>query len=88
MTFTEALQLVERKKNLIGTTTEKGLLIDLIIIVPTDKELREKFVRSLMVTRSPQKTIVPFMESDVEVWATNSDYLYKQGILFYDVLSD
>ena len=87
-TFTEALQLVERKKSLIGTTTEKGLLIDLIIIVPTDKELREKFVRSLMVTRSLQKTIVPFMESDVEVWATNSDYLYKQGILFYDVLSD
>lgn len=88
MTFTEALQLVERKKSLIGSKTEKGLLIDLIIIVPADKDLREKFVRSLMVTRSPQKTIVPFMESDVEVWATNSDYLYKQGILFYDVLSD
>lgn len=88
MTFPEALQLVERKKSLIGTTTEKGLLIDLIIIVPTDKEQREKFVRSLMVTRSPQKSIVPFMESDVEVWATNSDYLYKRGILFFDVLSD
>ncbi len=88
MTFTEALQLVERKKSLIGSKTEKGLLIDLIIIVPTDEELREKFVRSLMVTRSPQKSIAPFMESDVEVWATNSDYLYKQGILFFDVLSD
>lgn len=88
MTFTEALQLVERKKSLIGSKTEKGLLIDLIIIVPTDEELREKFVRSLMFTRIPQKSIVPFMESDVEVWATNSDYLYKQGILFYDVLSD
>lgn len=88
MTFTEALQLVERKKSLIGSKTEKGMLIDLIIIVPTDKEQREKFVRSLMVTRSPQKSIVPFMESDVEVWATNSDYLYKQGILFFDVLSD
>ena len=88
MTFTEALQLVERKKSLIGSKTEKGLLIDLIIIVPTDEELREKFVRSLMVTRSPQKTIVPFMESDVEVWATNSDYLYKQNILFYDIVKD
>lgn len=88
MTFTEALQLVERKKSLIGTTTEKGLLIDLIIIVPTDKEQREKFVRSLMFTRSPQKSIVPFMESDVEVWATNSDYLYKQGILFYDIVPE
>lgn len=88
MTFTEALQLVERKKSLIGSKTEKGMLIDLIIIVPTDKEQREKFVRSLMVTRSPQKSIVPFMESDVEVWVTNSDYLYKRGILFFDVLSD
>ena len=88
MTFTEALQLIERKKFLFGTTTEKGLLIDLILVVPTDEAQREQFVRSLMVNRSPQKSIVPFMSSDVEVWATNSDYLYKQGILFYDVVKD
>ena len=88
MTFTQALQLIERKKNLIGTTTDKGLLIDLILVVPTDTNLRNQFIDNLMVTRSPQKSIVPFMGSDVEVWATNSDSLYKQGILFYDVVRD
>ena len=88
MTFTQALQLIERKKNLIGSKTDKGLLIDLILVVPTDTKLREQFIDNLMITRNPQQAIAPFMDSDVEVWVTNSDYLYKKGILFHDVVKD
>lgn len=36
MKFTEALQLIESKKDILGTTTDKGILIDLILIVPTE----------------------------------------------------
>ncbi|MBR5086615.1 MAG: hypothetical protein IKX31_06385 [Muribaculaceae bacterium] len=82
MIFTQALQLIEQKKKLIGTTTDKGLLINLILVVPIDTNLRNQFIDNLIVTRSPYKLIVPFIGSNVEVWATNSDYLYKQGILF------
>ena len=88
MTFTQALQLIERKKKLIGATTDKGLFIDLIFIVPTDTNLRDQFINSLKFTRNPQKSIVPFMGSDVEVWATNSEYLYKQNLLAYTVVKD
>lgn len=88
MTFTQALQLIERKKNLIGSKTDKGLLIDLILVVPTDTNLRDQFIDNLMITRSPQKSIVPFIGSDVEVWATNSEYLYKQNLLAYAVVKD
>ena len=88
MTFPQALQLIERKKNLIGTTTDKGLFIDLILIVPTDTNLRDQFINSLKFTRNPQKSIVPFMGSDVEVWAANSEYLYKQNLLAYTVVKD
>lgn len=88
MTFTQALQLIERNKNLIGTKTDKGLLIDLILVVPTDADLRDRFIDNLMITRNPQQAIAPFMNSDVEVWVTNSEYLYKQGIFFHDVVKD
>lgn len=88
MTFTQALQLIERKKNLIGSKTDKGLLIDLILVVPTDTKLREQFIDNLMITRNPQQAIAPFMNSNVEVWATNSEYLYKQNLLAYTVVKD
>nr|DAT55069.1 MAG TPA: hypothetical protein [Caudoviricetes sp.] len=88
MTFPEALQLIERKKDMAGTTTEKGLLIDLILVVPTDEKQKKEFVLRLMGSHDPQQAIVPFVNSDVEVWATNSDYLYEKNIVFYDIIKD
>lgn len=88
MTFPEALQLIERKKDMVGTTTEKGLLIDLILVVPTDEKQKKEFVLRLMGSHDPQQAIVPFVNSDVEVWATNSDYLYEKNIVFYDIIKD
>lgn len=88
MTFPEALQLIERKKDLMGTTTEKGLLIDLILVVPTDEQKKKEFVLRLMDSHNPQQSIMPFINSDVEVWATNSDYLYRKNIMFYDIIKD
>lgn len=88
MTFHGALQLIERKKDLLGTTTEKGLLIDLILVVPTDEQQKKEFVLRLMGSHDPQEAIVPFINSDVEVWATNSDYLYKKNLMIYDVVTD
>ena len=88
MTFPEALQLIERKKDLLGTTTEKGMLIDLILVVPTDEQQKKEFVLRLMASRNPQQAIVPFMNSDVEVWATNSKHLYQGNILFYKVITE
>ncbi len=86
MTFKEALQLIESKKDIIGTIDEKGLLIDLLLVVPTENNKRDDFVRSLMSSRNPQQSFLPFVNEDVEVWATNADYLYEKGILFYRVL--
>ena len=88
MTFPEALQLIERKKDLLGTTTDKGLLIDLILVVPTDEQQKKEFVLRLMESRNPQQAIVPFMNSDVEVWATNSKHLYQGNILFCKVITE
>ena len=76
MTFTQALQLIERKKNLIGTTTDKGLLIDLILVVPTDTKLREQFIDNLMITRNPQQAIAPFMKSGQQIQSIFINKIY------------
>ena len=88
MDFHSALRLIERNKDLIGTITEKGLLIDMLLVVPTATEQQEEFFRSLMLTRNPQQSILPYINCDVEVWASNTEYLYKQNVLFYKIVRD
>ena len=88
MTFDQALEIISRNKKLIGTVTEKDLFIDLLLVVPTDEKMRKQFIHSLLFTRDPQQSIVPFIGSDVEVWATNTEYLFKQNVLFYKVICE
>ena len=83
MTFQEALQIVELNKELVGTTTDKGLEIDALLIVPADHEEMKSFVNSLMLTRNPQLAIAPFIGSDVQVWATDTRLLYEKGVFTY-----
>lgn len=87
MNFKDALQLIESKKDIIGTTDDKGLLIDLILIVPTEQRNKGQYINTLNQSHNPQQAILPFVNEDVEVWATNADYLYKKGVLFYRVLN-
>lgn len=86
MTFQEALQLIEDRKELLGTVTEKGVLINLLLVVPTDAQQRQDFFNRLMFSHNPQQAIAPFIGSDVEVLATNADYLYKRNLFIYDVV--
>lgn len=83
MTYQEALQVIERNKGLIGATTDKGLEIDALLIVPVDQDEMKRYVHSLMLTRNPQQAIVPFMSSDVQVWATDTRLLYEKGVFTY-----
>lgn len=83
MTFQEALQVIERNKGLIGTTTDKGLEINALLIVPVDQDEMKRYVNSLMLTKDYQKAIVPFMSSDVQVWATDTKLLYEKGVFAY-----
>ena len=88
MTFNQALEIISRNKKLIGTVTEKDLFIDQLLVVPTDEKMRDQFIHSLLFTRDPQQSIAPFIGSDVEVWATNTEYLFKQNLLFYKVIRE
>lgn len=86
MNFAEALKIANSNENIIGTTTDSGVEIDTILIVPVDEKERDHFFGTLMLTRNPQQAIAPFMNSDVEVLATDSRILYEKGVFCFKTL--
>lgn len=72
--------------NLIGTKGEKGFIISDIIIVPQDEENKKAFVQNFILNRNAVVSIQPYIESSVEIWAIDTEYLDNANILFYDIL--
>lgn len=72
MTYKEAFDWIEANKNLIGTKTEKDLLIGDLVAVPTNSHEREVFLRSYVINRNGLASIIPYVNSDLEVWAIDT----------------
>lgn len=86
MKFLEAVELASKKSNLIGTSTDKGGTIDDIIIVPTDPREREGFIRSYLMSFNAQQSIVPYINSDVQVLAIDKERIREQNIFIYTTI--
>ena len=86
MDYNNAVKYKEEHINLVGTTTDKGLKIGKIIIVPSDEGNREKFFSSYLITNDENSAIRPFVSMPVEVWAIDLDYLNRNNVLFYKKL--
>lgn len=88
MTYEEALAVVEKKKTLIGTTTEKNFVVGDIAIVPSDEANRNSFLRYYVMTRDWRTGILPYANGDVRVWAVDTYHLAKHHVLFYDDVTE
>ena len=49
MDYNNAIKYIEDHWNLVGTTTEKGLKIGKLIIVPSNEKSRERFFSSYLI---------------------------------------
>ena len=88
MTYNEAFNWIEAKKHLIGTETEKGMLIGDLVAVPVDSSARESFLRAYVLNRNSEASIIPFIGDDMEVWAIDTNRLTPNGVLLYKRLAD
>ena len=88
MTYKEAFDRIEANKKLIGSKTDKNLLIDDLVAVPTNSHEREVFLRSYVINRNRVACIVPYVNSDLEVWAIDTFALETKNLLFYKKLAD
>lgn len=86
MKYEDALELRKNSLNLIGSIDSKGFKIGEIIIVPADEKERKLFFDSYLFNYDFQAAIMPFTDSEVEVWALDLDYLRKASIVFYNRL--
>ena len=87
MTYQEAIELINRKQSLIGTRNSQGFNIGALIVVPANETEREKFFSSYIFTHNAENAIRPYIESDLEVWAIDTEYLLKANVIFYEKLS-
>lgn len=89
MLYSEAIKYIESQKSLIGSTNQKGFIINELVIVPTDPNHQRKVIENLILKPS-NKDIksIPFNDDvDVQVWAIDTEHLVKAQILFYDIVA-
>lgn len=87
MTYLEALNFIKENADIVGTTTDRGLKIGKLIVVPSDGDNREKFFSSYFQTNDENSSILPYMNEPLEVWAIDLEYLKRNNVLFYKKLS-
>lgn len=86
MKYSEAQEYIKDNKNLIGTTTARGLNIGKLIIVPSNENSRSKFFSSYLLTNDEKSAILQYVNESVEVWAIDLFYLQRNNVLFYKKL--
>ena len=82
MDFISAVKLVKANEHLLGTKVN-GASIDEIIIVPTKEEECKSFLFSYISTLDAQKSIAPFIQSDVEIQAVFDKKKIKTENVFF-----
>lgn len=83
MTYKEAFDWIEANKNLIGTNTEKDMLIGDLVAVPVDANHRDAFMRSYVLNRNKVSSLIPYVNEELVVWAIDTYHLETSGVLFY-----
>lgn len=82
MTFKEALAIANQKSNLVGTVNSEGATLDEIIIAPSNPTEFAQFEKLYNETLDAQKSIVPFMQSDLIVLGVFDKYrIRKENII-------
>ena len=86
MNYEQAKIVLNKNLHLIGTINEKGFEVSEIIIIPSDLSIRERFINLFLSTRDAVKSIQPFINYDLQVWAIDTKHLFKANVLFYSII--
>lgn len=83
MNYDKALLLLEKNQHLIGKT-DNGSTIEELIIVPTDAQLKETFLKIYLQTLNGERAIQSFIGADVDIIAVfDKERIDAQGTFLY-----
>lgn len=88
MTYKQAKEWIDANKMLIGTETEKGMVIGDLVAVPVNANDQEKFLRSYILSKQWEVSIIPFLDGEMEVWAIDSDRITRDRVLLHKTMVD
>ncbi|MBI3510736.1 MAG: hypothetical protein HY064_08730 [Bacteroidetes bacterium] len=82
MEFKQAILLKEKNKHLLGKQ-DKGATIEELILVPTNNESAEEFLKHYLQILDGEKAIIPFSGSDVDIVAVFDKKKIHAGFFFH-----
>lgn len=88
MTYKQAKEWIEANKQLIGIETEKGMLIGDLVAVPVNASDQEVFLRSYVLSRQWEVSIMPFLNVEMEVWAIDTDCITRDRVFLHKTMVD
>ena len=77
MIFSEALKLIDKNSNLIGSIYNCDK-IEEFLIIPSNRESYNQYVMLLKESLNPQAAILPFIQEDVEVYVLTRKNLFTE----------
>ena len=86
MTYAEAAKWREENLDRVGSTDEKGFIVDDLLIVPAENPDRDNFLSQYIQDVEASVAIIPFMNDNMQVWAVDTRHLKSTNVLFFNIL--
>lgn len=83
MKYQEAQDVIKSNSHLIGKINEKGFVINELIMVPQDEDKRNRYIQSYIKTKDANRSIEPYIDEELSVWAIDTKHLMESNVLFY-----
>lgn len=87
MKYKEAQEVIRNHSHLIGKINEKGFVINELIIVPQDVKMRNQYIQSYIQTKDAVRSIKPYIDEELSVWAIDTKHLIESNVLFYQEIA-
>lgn len=87
MKYKEAQEVIRTHSHLIGKINEKGFVINELIMVPQDEKMRNQYIQSYVQTKDADRSIKPYIDEELLVWAIDTKHLIESNVLFYQEIA-
>ena len=87
MKYKEAQEVIRNHSHLIGKINEKGFGIKELIIVPQDEKMQNQYIQSYIQTKDADRSIKPYIDEELSVWAIDTKHLLESNVLFYQEIA-
>jgi len=88
MTYSAALEWRNKNLQLIGTIDKKGFVVSDLILVPSNAQDRDAYLRNYLFAGRNESAILPYMNQELQVWSVDLNRLETHNILFYNILAE